>query len=197
LVSQDRRHLFVIPAKLSSGLLFMYQLIAVGKARVIGLRVKFLCDSEDSGVICAHHTYSLIIIDIKCISLAFLFCLYAITMSTLIDVGVGPKRHTFSELLQSQRGIEGKVLKGHGNEPVFSMFLHKSLWPRSLTLPFKPFRFAFEFLEILVFENRLPASVNRGVDKIAWSIHFFFQPLNNSIVIVHYTLGLFFAKLVL
>jgi hypothetical protein len=30
-------------------------------------------------------------------------------------------------------------LKGHGNEPVFSMFMHKLLWPRSLTLPFKPF----------------------------------------------------------
>jgi hypothetical protein len=33
-----------------------------------------------------------------------------------------------------------------GNEPVFSMFLHKSLWPRSLTLPFKPFRFWLRIL---------------------------------------------------
>jgi hypothetical protein len=32
-------------------------------------------------------------------------------------------------------------LKGHGNEQVFSIFLHKSLLPRSLTLPFEPFRF--------------------------------------------------------
>jgi hypothetical protein len=31
--------------------------------------------------------------------------------------------------------------------------------------------FAFEFAEI--FEKRLPVSVSRGVDKIAWSIHFF------------------------
>ncbi len=51
--------------------------------------------------------------------------------------------------------------------------------------------FGFEFSEIFVFENRLPASVSRGVDKI------FFKPLNNSIVIVHNIPGLFFAKLVL
>jgi hypothetical protein len=56
--------------------------------------------------------------------------------------------------------------------------------------------FGFEFAEIFVFENRLPASVSPGVDKIAWSINFF-KPLNNSIVIVHYIPGLFFAKLVL
>jgi hypothetical protein len=87
-------------------------------------------------------------------------------------------------------------LKGHGNEPVFPMFLHKSLWPRSLTLHFKPSDFGLEFSEIFVFENRLPASVSRGVNKIAWSIHFF-KPLNNSIVIVNYIPGLFFAKLVL
>jgi hypothetical protein len=41
--------------------------------------------------------------------------------------------------------------------------------------------FGFEFAEIFVFEKRLPVSVSRGVDKIAWSIHFF-KPLNNSIV---------------
>jgi hypothetical protein len=39
-----------------------------------------------------------------------------------------------------------RTLKGHGNEPVFPMFLHKSLWPRSLTLPFKPFRFWLRIL---------------------------------------------------
>jgi hypothetical protein len=33
--------------------------------------------------------------------------------------------------------------------------------------------FGFEFAEIFIFEKRLPASVSRGVDKIAWSIHFF------------------------
>ncbi len=52
--------------------------------------------------------------------------------------------------------------------------------------------FGFEFSEIFIFENRLPASVSRGVHKTAWSIHFF-KPLNNSIVIVHYIPGLFFA----
>ncbi len=32
--------------------------------------------------------------------------------------------------------------------------------------------FGFEFSEIFV-ENQLPASVSQGVEKIAWSIHFF------------------------
>jgi hypothetical protein len=32
--------------------------------------------------------------------------------------------------------------------------------------------FGFKFSEIFVFENRLPALVSRGVDMIAWSIHF-------------------------
>ncbi len=33
--------------------------------------------------------------------------------------------------------------------------------------------FGFEFAEIFVFEKQLPVSVSRGVNKIAWSIHFF------------------------
>ncbi len=33
--------------------------------------------------------------------------------------------------------------------------------------------FGFEFAEIYVFEKLLPVLVSRGVDKIAWSIHFF------------------------
>ncbi len=66
-----------------------------------------------------------------------------------------------------------KALKGHGNEPVLPMFLHKSLWPRSLTLAFKPFRFWLRILGDIRFQNRLPASVSRGVDKTAWSKHFF------------------------
>ncbi len=33
------------------------------------------------------------------------------------------------------------LLTGHGNEPNFPRFLHKSFWPRSLTLYFEPFRF--------------------------------------------------------
>ncbi len=34
-----------------------------------------------------------------------------------------------------------RLFKGHGNEPVFPMFLHKSVWHGSLTVPFDPFRF--------------------------------------------------------
>ncbi len=33
--------------------------------------------------------------------------------------------------------------------------------------------FGFEFAAIFVFEKRLPVSVSRGVNKIAWSIQFF------------------------
>ncbi len=33
------------------------------------------------------------------------------------------------------------ILKGHGNEPVFPTFLHKSVRHGSLTLLFEPFRF--------------------------------------------------------
>ncbi len=33
--------------------------------------------------------------------------------------------------------------------------------------------FGFEFAEIFVFEKWLPVSVSRGVEKIAWSKHFF------------------------
>ena len=33
------------------------------------------------------------------------------------------------------------LLNEHGNEPNFPRFLNKSLWPRSLTLCFEPFRF--------------------------------------------------------
>jgi hypothetical protein len=48
--------------------------------------------------------------------------------------------------MEGQRlGDHGKIrLKGHGNEPNFSRFLHKSIWPRSLTLHFEPFRFWFQ-----------------------------------------------------
>jgi hypothetical protein len=35
------------------------------------------------------------------------------------------------------------------------------------------FDFGFEFSEIFVFKSRLPVSVSQGVDKTAWSIHFF------------------------
>jgi len=63
--------------------------------------------------------------------------------------------------------------KGHGNEADFLGFLHKSVWHRSLTLHFEPFRFSFEFAEIFVIEKRLPDSPSRGVDKNAYRYNFF------------------------
>ncbi len=85
-------------------------------------------------------------------------------------------------------------LKRHGNEPVFSMFLHKSLWPRSLTLPIKPFRFWLRILGDIRIRKSTPRI---GESTTLPGVSIFFKPLDNSIVIVHYIPGLFFAKLVL
>ncbi len=45
--------------------------------------------------------------------------------------------------------------------PIFGIF---SL---QYTLPFKPFRFGFEFSEIFVFENRLPAITDTGSRRLS------------------------------
>jgi hypothetical protein len=48
----------------------------------------------------------------------------------------------FPEFLVTKfRSQSQPYLKGHGNEPVFPMFLHKSVRHGSLTVPFEPFRF--------------------------------------------------------
>ncbi len=50
--------------------------------------------------------------------------------------------------------------------------------------------FGFEFAEIFVFEKRLPVSVSRGVNKIAYTVDTnIFKPLNNSILILNYIPG--------
>ncbi len=53
------------------------------------------------------------------------------------------------------------LLKGHGNEADFPGFLHKLDPHRSLTLPFEPFDFGFEFAEIFVIEKWLGESGSR------------------------------------
>ncbi len=63
-------------------------------------------------------------------------------------------------------------IKGHGSELNFPRFLHKSRWPRSLTLHFEPFRFWLRIRGDILIRKRLLVSVSRVVDKIAWSIHF-------------------------
>jgi hypothetical protein len=57
--------------------------------------------------------------------------------------------------------------------------------------------FDFEFAEIFVVEKQLPDSASRGVDKNAYSDidTSVFKPLNQSMVLVHYSPGLFLAKL--
>jgi hypothetical protein len=75
------------------------------------------------------------------------------------------------------------------------MFLHKSLWPRSLTLPFEPFRFLLRILGDIHIRKSTPRMGESSTRLPGVSI--FVKPLNNSIVIVHYIPGLFFAKLVL
>ncbi len=63
-------------------------------------------------------------------------------------------------------------LKGDGNEPVFSRcFCINRFGLGPLHYLSSRSDFDFEFSEIFVFENLLPASVSKGVDKIAWSIH--------------------------
>ncbi len=55
--------------------------------------------------------------------------------------------------------------------------------------------FGFEFAEIFVINKRLPDPPSWGVDKIAQRYNVF-QPLNKSMVTVHYIPGFFFAKLI-
>ncbi len=85
----------------------------------------------------------------------------------------------FKKILGPWQKIKGlghqmnNFFNGHGNEPVFSMFLHKSLWPRSLTLPFKQFWFWLRILGDIRIRKSTPHIGESGSDKIAWSIHFF------------------------
>jgi hypothetical protein len=68
------------------------------------------------------------------------------------------------------------MLKGHGNEADFLGFLQKLGPHRSLTLPFEPLAFGFEFAEISVIEKRgrrLSDSASRGVDDSpSWGVDF-------------------------
>ncbi len=57
--------------------------------------------------------------------------LTVLSYCSIIQLQVAPWAYIFLRL----------GLKGHGKEPNFPRFLHKSLWPRSLTLHFEPFRF--------------------------------------------------------
>ncbi len=74
------------------------------------------------------------------------------------------------------------------------MFLHKSLWPSSLTLPFKPFRFWLRILWDIGIRKSAPRI---GESTRLPGVSIFFKPFNNSLVIVNYIPGLFFAKLAL
>jgi len=55
--------------------------------------------------------------------------------------------------------------------------------------------FGAEFVEIFEIEKRLPDSPSREVNKITYRYNFL-QPLNKSMVIVHYIPGFFFVKLI-
>jgi hypothetical protein len=70
----------------------------------------------------------------------------------------------------------GMILKGHGNEADFLGFLQKLVPHRSLTLPFKPFRFWLHIREDIRNRKTTPrlsdlarrgvAIVNRGVADV-------------------------------
>jgi hypothetical protein len=80
-------------------------------------------------------------------------------------------------------------LKGHGNEPNFPSFLHKSRWPRSLTLHFEPFRFWLRIRGDIRIRKTTPRISDSG-ELTRLPIHtIIFKPLNNSILIVNYIPG--------
>jgi hypothetical protein len=68
-------------------------------------------------------------------------------------------------------------LKGHGNEPVFLMFLHKYLCPRSLTLPFKPFWFWLRILWDICIGKSTPCIGESGSRQDCLEYPFFSNPL--------------------
>ena len=84
-------------------------------------------------------------------------------------------------------------LKGHGNEANFLGFLQKMVPHRSLTLPFKPFRFWLRIRGDISNQKmtpRLGEPTRLPEDTIL------FKPLNKSMVIVYYIPGFYFAKLI-
>jgi hypothetical protein len=71
------------------------------------------------------------------------------------------------------------MLKGHGNEPNFLSFLHKSLWPRSLTLHFEPFRFWLRIRGDIRIRKTTPRIGDSGESRLHVD-RIIFKPLNNS-----------------
>jgi hypothetical protein len=65
------------------------------------------------------------------------------------------------------------ILKGHGYDRIFGGFCINRYGLGPLHYISSRTDFGFEFAEIFVFKKRLPVSLSRGVDKIAWSINFF------------------------
>ncbi len=77
----------------------------------------------------------------------------------------GPKRKILDEVTTN--------LKGHGNEPNFPSFCINRFGLGPLHYLLSRFDFGFKFAEIFIFEKRLPVSVSRGVDKIAYRYNYF------------------------
>jgi hypothetical protein len=79
---------------------------------------------------------------------------------------------------------------------VFSMFLHKSLWPRFLTLPFESFRFWLRIRGDILTRKSTPRIGDSGESTRLPAVSIFSKPLNKQILIVHYIPGLFFTKII-
>jgi hypothetical protein len=71
--------------------------------------------------------------------------------------------------------MQSLALKGHGHEPNFPRFLHKSLWPRSLTLHFEPFRFWLRILGDIRIRKTTPRIGESGSRQDCLEYPFFFQ----------------------
>jgi hypothetical protein len=91
-----------------------------------------------------------------------------------------------SIVTQWECGVDN-LLKGHGDEADFlGFFCINRFGICPLHYISSRSDFGFEFAEIFVIEKRLPDSLCRGVDKIAYTVDtIFFNPLKKSMVIVH------------
>ncbi len=84
------------------------------------------------------------------------------------------------------------MLKGYGNKADFLGYCINQFGIGPLH--YISSDFGFEFAEIFVIEKRLPDIAESGSRQDCLYIDtIFFKPLNKSMVIVHYILGLFFC----
>jgi hypothetical protein len=122
-----------------------FQILSPLPTKFIVRRLVWACSLSDSGILLQYLlSFSLYILE----ALAQWLYINTIWSNHIVSFQKFPA-HGFRGILlqftykEVDIDIQAKKtsLKGHGNEPNFPSFLHKSLWPRSLALLFEPFRF--------------------------------------------------------